>query len=97
MKKGMKIGGRHSWKYKTDKWNEVKIAPRKWKFVYYQNKTRLGRNAPKGSGFPQGGKLHWKITADQYAVKTGPNTYKLIMRGIKRQAGWKKKHDRKWR
>lgn len=96
-KKGMRIGSKHYWNYNTDKWNETKIAPRLWKFTYYQTKKRHGRNAPYGTGMPLGSKLHWKIRANQYAIKTSPNTYKLIMRGTKYQAGYTTKKYQKYR
>lgn len=82
----MRIGQKHKWKYKTEKWNETKIGKRKWKFVYTQGKTRSGHLAPVGTGLPIGSKLIWNIRAKQYAIKTTPNKYKLIMRGTKTQA-----------
>jgi len=81
----MKVGQKHKWKYTTGKWNETKIAPRTWKFTYNQTKTRLGHKAPQKSGMPIKSKLIWNINAKQYAIKTSPNTYKLVMRGIKTQ------------
>ena len=67
------------------------------RFCNYQTKRRAGRTAPRGSGMPIGYKLNWYIKAHQYAVKTGPNTYKLIMKGKKYLAGYKKNKDKKWR
>jgi hypothetical protein len=93
----MKVGGAHLWKYQSEVWSEKKIAPRKWSFTFEQTKTRLGRTAPTGSGFPVGGRLLWGITATQRAVKTGPNTYKLIMSGTKKQLGYKTGSERDWR
>lgn len=98
-RKGMKIGGKHHWKYHTKPgdWKETKIAPGLWKISYYQTKGRKGYHAKKGQGFPKGGKLHWYIKAHQYAIKTGPNTYKVHMTGYKKQIGWKPPKTKKWR
>lgn len=95
---GMRIGSRHSWKYTTGKWKEAKIGPRKWRFTYEQGKRRSGSWAPAGSGMPVGSRLHWGFrNVTQHAVKTGANTYKLIMRGIKYQKGFKLgKGRKKW-
>lgn len=91
--KGYKV----SWNYKTGQWNERKVSPKKWVFVYKQTKKRRGKPAPKGTGFPIGGKIHWKGRFDQYAIKISPNTYKLIMKGQKYLSGWKKRRDKRWR
>lgn len=82
-RKGMKPGTGHTWTYHKGTWKEVKLTPRKWKFTYTTTKTRKGRKAPYGTGMPIGSKLHWKIIANQYALKTTPNKYKLITKGIK--------------
>lgn len=111
MSKGMRIGGKHKWSYHTERWNEVKVAPRKWKFTFSQTKRRRGyavhgrqfattrgnSHANWGQGMPKGARLHWKGEFDQYAVKTSPNTYRLTMKGTKYQAGYKMPKDRKWR
>jgi len=96
-KRGVKIGFKHEWDYDSERWVETKVSPKRWKFTFFQTKTRHGSNAPKGSGFPEKGRLHWKILADQYAVKVGPNKYKLITKGIKRLAGYKEPNDKKWK
>jgi hypothetical protein len=88
-RRGVPVGYKHNWNYRTDKWIERKIAPKTWTFTYYQTKHRGGGKVARlGTGMPLGSKLHWRIQANQYAVKTGPNTYRLIMRGTKRQAGY---------
>lgn len=97
LKKGVRVGFRHKWNYHSEKWNETKIGRRKWKFTFYQVKKRAGSRAPFRSGFPIKGRLHWKIKADQYAVKIGPDTYLLIMKGTKRLGGFKLPKDRRWR
>lgn len=93
----MRVGASHRWKYITERWNETKVSPKKWLFTYKQHKVRLGRKAPKGSGLPLRSRLHWKIIADQYAIKTSPNDYRLVMKGKKYRVGYKYKKDRKWR
>ena len=98
----MKKGGKHVWNYREGTWRERKLGRdrhgrNRWSFEYHQTKTRLGRAAPRGSGFPVGGRLEWEIHAKQYAVKRGPNKYDLVMRGTKTQRGFKKPRDRRWR
>lgn len=95
-RKGMKIGGKHTWKYWQGIWKEKKINPKTWVFTYTHGKTRTGSWAPRGTGMPTGSKLVWKIRANQYAIKTGPNTYKLIMKGKKYMGAWKTPKKRKW-
>ena len=85
-RKGMRVGAKHKWTYSKGIWKETKTSPRMWKFSYTNSKYRRGRKAPRGTGMPVGSKLHWKIRANQYALKTGANTYKLIMRGTKYRA-----------
>lgn len=95
MRKGMRIGGKHKWEYHQNTWKEIKTGPKSWNFVYEQTKTRKGSWAKKGQGMPTGSKLIWKIKAKQYAIKTGPNTYKLVMKGKKYREKWKVP-KRKW-
>lgn len=85
MNHGMKIGGQHSWIYKTGNWDETKVAPQTWRFRYEQTKTRKGHRAKYGTGMPLKSRLIWGIKAKQYAIKINPNQYKLIMVGTKKQ------------
>lgn len=79
---GMPIGGKHDWDYAMERWKEKKVGPGKWNFVFSQTKYRRGPGA-KGGPKP-GSRFLWGIRAKQAAIKTGPNTYRLIMKGRKR-------------
>lgn len=93
---GMKIGHGHKWKYSSGIWKETKITPKSWKFTFTNSKTRAGHSAPYGTGMPIGSKLIWRIKANQYAIKTSPNTYQLIMKGKKTMGRWKTPYKKKW-
>lgn len=88
--RGVPKGFKHKWKYTTSYWNEIKVSPRKWLFTFYQTKYRKGRKAKYGSGIPLRGRIHWKLNAHQYALKTSPNSYKLITKGSKRLVRYQK-------
>lgn len=95
-RRGMKVGYGHVWKYSSGIWKETKISPKAWRFTYSNSKRRAGHSAPYGTGMPTGSKLIWKIRANQYAIKTGPNTYKLIMKGKKYMGRWKTPRKKRW-
>jgi hypothetical protein len=88
-RKGMKIGRKHTWKYKGV-WKETKINPTTWKIRYENTKTRKGYKATKGQGLPVGSKLVWKFkNMKQYAIKISPNKYKTVLEGIKYMGAYK--------
>lgn len=49
------------------RWIERKVRPRLWKFTY----VRVSRYKPRGK----------YIKAQQYAIKTGKDTYSLVFKG----------------
>lgn len=77
--KGVPKNFRHIWGYRGV-WSEKKIAPRKWKINFRASK---GKKSNSLGNFKKGFKIHWKINADQYAVKTGKGTYQTNMIGTK--------------
>lgn len=86
---GVPVGFHHRWYYSGGVWAETKVSPSLWLFNYSTRKTRIPEEAPRNSGFPEGGELHWKIEADQWARKVSANAYLISMRGEKRLAGWR--------
>lgn len=92
---GMKVGGKHRWKYDDGVWNETKVTPEKWKFEFACDKNRM-HQAPPGTGALKGTEYHWYIIADQKVVKLDENTYKTVMNGSKFKIGYKKPHWRTW-
>ena len=95
--KAVPVGFKHAWKYKTEQWFEQKIKPKTWTFTYYQTKGRKYYKAKPGQGMPIGDTIIWGIKAIQTAKKTGANTYKLIMKGTKKQIGYIPKTKKKWK
>lgn len=76
---GVPEGYKHNWTYRG-RWNETKTGPKKWKFTFKATKkTKAGKGGPK-----PGYKVHWKIKADQYAIKTNKGTYQTLMKGTKK-------------
>ncbi|MBD3229318.1 MAG: hypothetical protein GF329_14130 [Candidatus Lokiarchaeota archaeon] len=92
---GMRVGGKHSWNYNHGLWNEMKIAPNKWKFEFVCNKART-HEAPPGTGSYIDSKYHWYIIADQKATKLDANNYKTVMTGSKFKIGHKMPNWKKW-
>ena len=81
--KGVPIGYKHDWNYSAGRWKESKVAPKTWKFTYSQSKSnRKLKSYTSGPGV--GSRIHWKIDANQYALKTKPWKYKLLMKGKKK-------------
>lgn len=82
----MKPGDKHHWGYRTKK-----IITRGNNILIYQVKHRRGKKAPKGSGFPIGGKLDWGINGTQTYRKIGKNKYLITIKGSKKQMGYTRK------
>lgn len=61
---GMAVGGSHTWNYDRGVWKETKVEPDLWKIDFDTTKRR-DKNAPKGSGAPEGMEYHWLIVAHQ--------------------------------
>jgi hypothetical protein len=81
-KRGMRIGGRHVWKYR-----HLSTKKTGSRFTIYQIKKRA-RPAPYGSGMPTGSKLVWNINAKQNARKV-KGGYKVTMQGYKGQGAFR--------
>ncbi len=92
---GMSVGGKHNWDYNNGVWNEVKVAPDKWKFQFQSLKTRQ-HQAPSGTGALKGTEYHWYIIADQKAVKLDENSYNTRMQGTKFKIGHKRPNWTQW-
>ncbi|MBD3211585.1 MAG: hypothetical protein GF311_03175 [Candidatus Lokiarchaeota archaeon] len=90
---GMRVGGKHYWKYNGGRWYEVKKAPDEWKITFNCIKKRYNE-APNNSGAARGTKYHWYIIADQIAEKLDANSYLTTMRGFKYKIGHQRPH---WR
>ncbi len=90
---GMRVGGRHSWRYDGGKWTEVKRTPTLWEIQFDCIKQRA-RPAPANTGAKINTQYHWFIVADQIATKLDSNRYMTEMRGLKLKAGHKRPH---WR
>ena len=87
-RKGMKLGGKHDWIYKTHEWKERKITPTLWKFKTGQSKRR-SHGAPRNTGMPVGSKLIWGIKARQIMFKKNKDVYTGYMQGQKKLIGFK--------
>lgn len=83
---GMKVGGKHYWRYDEGKWYEVKKSPDEWKITFNCVKQRYHK-APINSGASVGTKYHWYIIADQIAEKLDANSYITMMKGLKYKIG----------
>jgi hypothetical protein len=92
---GMKIGGRHRWRYDPGDWKEKKVAPDRWEISYAVNKRRRGR-APEGSGAAVGTEYHWYILAHQNVRKLDANTYTTAMTGLKYMLAYKRPAGERW-
>jgi hypothetical protein len=92
---GMKVGGSHKWYYDRGEWNETKITPDKWEFIYAVNKRRAW-DAPQGSGVPIGTEYHWYILAHQNVRKLDANSYTTSMTGLKYKLAHKRAEREKW-
>lgn len=88
---GMRIGGKHNWKYK-----QKSIQTSGNSFKIHQTKKRT-RPAPSGSGMNIGSKLIWNIKAKQIVKKIGKNLYQVILKGYKGQGAYKTPNMKKWR
>lgn len=88
MVRGTRVGGRQMWSYRG-RWKERKYKPRNWRFTFNATKHQHRRGR-----FPKGGRIHWRIVADQYVVKTGDNRYQTHMVGHKRLVS--KRIPRRW-
>jgi len=92
---GMKVGGKHGWNYKDGKWNETKISPDMWKFVFICNKYRI-HQAPIRTGALNNTEFLWYIIADQKVNKMNANTYRTEMTGLKYKIAHKRPHWNHW-
>ena len=92
---GMRVGGSHSWYYRQGEWNEVKVAPDKWRFTYEVNKRRKW-DAPEGSGAPVGTEYHWYILAHQNVRKLDANEYTTSMSGTKYKLAHRRVASGEW-
>ena len=92
---GVRVGGGHSWYYRQGEWDEVKVAPDKWRFTYAVNKRRK-RDAPEGSGAPVGTEYHWYILAHQNVRKLDANEYATSMSGTKYKLAHRRVANREW-
>jgi len=73
----MKRGGSHHWSYRGH-WYEKKTGPGRWKIDFKATKNQRGHR-----GVKPGSRYHWRIVADQYAVKTRSGRYQTRMVGRK--------------
>lgn len=94
-RRGVPRGYRHFWKYKGI-WKERKKPDGSWKIDFRASK---GKKSKGYGNFKKGFRIHWRINADQYAVKTGKGTYQTRMIGTKRRihSGYGKKYFKKHR
>lgn len=93
--KGTPTGYKHIWGYRGI-WKETKKTPTTWKINFTATKNKKSKGYGK---FRKGFKVHWKIIADQYAIKTGKGTYQTKMIGTKKliSTGNKKRGKRRWK
>ncbi|NHI92617.1 MAG: hypothetical protein EAX96_08945 [Candidatus Lokiarchaeota archaeon] len=92
---GMKVGGKHSWTYDNGTWNEIKLAPDRWKFEFISKKIRK-HLAPQNSGAPSNTEYHWYILSHQKVIKVDANTYQTVMQGSKYKIGHKRPNWKFW-
>ena len=69
MKKGIKAGYIHNWKYKGA-WNEKKIRKGLWRFSFRATKSHRGKRSE--GNFGVGTKGAWRIKGMQYIKKNQP-------------------------
>lgn len=93
--RGMRVGGRHRWRYADGTWREEKATPDRWAFSYAAHKHRHAR-APQGSGAEPGSGYHWLILAHQWVEKEDANTYATFMEGEKRLIAFRKPAWEQW-
>ena len=88
-RRGTPIGYQHNWKYQG-RWTEKKVKPGTWKISF---KATKGKRARSLGAFKPGFKIHWKINADQYAIKTKKGMYQTHLVGTKKlvHSGYGKK------
>lgn len=92
---GMRVGGRHTWRYTDAVWRERKVSPDAWEFVLTSTKRR-DRHAPEGSGVPLGTQYHWYLLAHQWVRKIDADSYHTFMSGVKHKVAHKRPHWRTW-
>lgn len=92
---GMSIGSSHLWDYPNGTWEETKLAPDKWQFVFKSIKSRKVA-APENSGVPLNTGYHWFIMADQRVMKTTKDVYQTIMEGAKFKMGHRRPYWKNW-
>lgn len=92
---GMRIGGKHRWRYTDGRWEETKVRPDRWEFEYASEKSRA-TSAPRGSGAGQDTRYHWYILAHQRVRKLDKDTYATLMEGDKFKLGHKRPHWQRW-
>lgn len=86
---GMAVGGEHHWIYPDGAWDEKKVAPDRWEFMFKSLKKR-SKPSPEGSGAPNGTSYHWYILADQKVTKVSKDEYETLMQGLKFKVGHKR-------
>ncbi len=86
---GMCVGNSHLWNYTNGVWEETKIAPDQWRFLFTSIKSRKVA-APENSGAPLNTSYHWGIIADQVVTKTSRDDYQTAMAGLKYKLGHKR-------
>lgn len=86
---GSRVGVNKAWAA-GGRWREVKVSPEKWGFEWTGTQTRLGSQAPAGSGADVGSEFHYLLLAHQFVRKADENTYESRLVGSKYQVGHKK-------
>ncbi|MGQ0796980.1 MAG: hypothetical protein ACT4OI_03830 [Methanobacteriota archaeon] len=92
---GMRVGGRHTWRYTDAVWRERKVSPDAWDFVL-TSVTRRDRAAPEGSGVPLGTQYHWYVLAHQWVRKIDADSYRTFMSGVKHKVAHRRPAWRTW-
>ncbi len=92
---GMRVDGRHTWRYTDAVWRERKVSPDAWEFVLTSIKRR-DRSAPPGSGAPLGTQYHWYLLAHQWVRKIDADSYHTFMSGAKYKVSHKRPQWRSW-
>lgn len=77
---GTPVGYPENWKY-TGRWNERKVAPGRWKFVFQATKRR---RANSWGSFGKGTTGAWYIKGIQYIRKTNKGEYQTKLVGTKK-------------
>lgn len=86
---GAPILQKHSWVYQDARCDEVKVSPDSWLTRLVSVKRRV-KDAPEGSGCPDGTSYHWMWVGDQIATKIGKDSYETDLKVLKFKIGHKR-------